>query len=48
MVRVEERNIDFKTLQMKPAIVTMLPFSGMPHEEDEMNPLKHGNWMEAY
>lgn len=48
MVRVEERNIDFKTLQMKPAIVTMLPLSGMPHEEDEMNPLKHGNWMEAY
>lgn len=47
-VRMEERNLDFKTRAMKPTVVTILHLSDMPMEEDEMNPLQSGSWIEVY
>ena len=47
-VRREERKLDFKTRAMKPTVVTILHLSDMPLEEDEMNPLQGGSWMEVY
>lgn len=47
-VRKEERNLDFKTRTVKPTVVTILHLSDIPLEEDEMNPLQGGSWMEVY